>query len=88
VARRRGPPEESNRVTLNRDVHDQFGQPVPNVHVDDHPKDTAMREHAYASGESVHDAVGATWAFRVTPYPTTHNMGTARRGGSRFHPHS
>jgi choline dehydrogenase-like flavoprotein len=71
-------PRESNRVTLNRDVHDQFGQPVPNVHVDDHPNDTAMREHAYAAGESVYTAVDALRTFRVSPYPTTHNLGTAR----------
>ena len=71
-------PQEGNRVTLNHDVHDQFGHPVPDVHVDDHPNDTAMREHAYSAGESVYDAVDATRTFRVTPYPTTHNLGTAR----------
>ena len=32
-------PQETNRVTLNRDVLDQYGQPVPNVHFDDHPND-------------------------------------------------
>jgi choline dehydrogenase-like flavoprotein len=71
-------PRETNRITLNRDVHDQFGLPVPNVHFDDHPNDTAMREHAYAAGESVYDAVGATRTFRVPPYPASHNLGTAR----------
>jgi choline dehydrogenase-like flavoprotein len=71
-------PRAVNRVTLNRDVRDQFGLPVPDVHVDDHPNDTTMREHAYAAGESVYDAVGATRTFRVPPYPTTHNLGTAR----------
>ncbi len=71
-------PRESNRVTLNRDALDQFGLPVPNVHVDDHPNDTAMREHAYAAGESIYAAVDAQRAFRVPPYPTSHNLGTAR----------
>lgn len=71
-------PQETNRVTLNRDVLDRFGQPVPNVHVDDHANDSAMREHAYSAGESVYEAVDATQTFRVTPYPTTHNLGTAR----------
>jgi choline dehydrogenase-like flavoprotein len=71
-------PRETNRVTLNRDVLDQFGLPVPNVHVDDHPNDTAMREHAYASGESMYAAVDAQRTFRVSPYPTSHNLGTAR----------
>jgi choline dehydrogenase-like flavoprotein len=71
-------PRESNRVTLSRDVHDQFGQPVPDVHVDEHPNDVVMREHAYAAGESVYGAVGATATFRVPPYPAAHNLGTAR----------
>ena len=71
-------PQERNRVTLNRDVHDQFGQPVPDVHVDEHPNDVAMREHGYAAGESVYGAVDATATFRVPPYPASHNLGTAR----------
>ena len=72
------PPTKRNRVTLNRDVHDQFGQPVPDVHVDEHPNDVAMREHGYAAGESVYGAVNATATFRVPPYPASHNLGTAR----------
>jgi choline dehydrogenase-like flavoprotein len=71
-------PQESNRVTLNTEVTDQFGQPVPNVHFDDHPNDGAMREHAYKAGETVYEAVDATRTRRVTPYPSTHNLGTAR----------
>ena len=71
-------PQESNRVTLNTEVTDQFGQPVPNVHFDDHPNDVAMREHAYKAGETVYEAVDATRTRRVTPYPSTHNLGTAR----------
>ncbi|HEX3712647.1 MAG TPA: GMC family oxidoreductase [Trebonia sp.] len=71
-------PRETNRVTLSRDVHDQFGQPVPHVHVDDHPNDVAMRAHGYAAAESVYQAVRAVAAFRVPPYPASHNLGTAR----------
>jgi choline dehydrogenase-like flavoprotein len=71
-------PQESNQVTLNRDVHDQFGRPVPNVHFDDHTNDEAMREHAYAACESLYGTVDATRTFRVPPYPTSHNLGTTR----------
>ncbi len=71
-------PQESNRVTLNRDVTDQFGMPVPNVHFDDHRNDLAMREHAFGAGESIYDAVDATRTFRVPPYPASHNLGTTR----------
>jgi choline dehydrogenase-like flavoprotein len=59
-------------------VKDQNGMPVPNVHFDDHANDVAMREHAYSAGESVYNAVDATRTMRVTPYPSTHNLGTCR----------
>jgi choline dehydrogenase-like flavoprotein len=71
-------PQETNRVTLNGDVSDGNGLPVPNVHFDDHPNDVAMREYAFGKGEAVYDAVGAEKCVRTPPYPATHNMGTCR----------
>ncbi|WP_193139210.1 MULTISPECIES: GMC family oxidoreductase [unclassified Meridianimarinicoccus] len=71
-------PQETNRVTLNMDVTDQYGLPVANVHFDDHPNDIAMRNHAYARGIAVYEAVGATRVFPTPPYPSTHNLGTNR----------
>ncbi|MEM8753411.1 MAG: GMC family oxidoreductase [Pseudomonadota bacterium] len=71
-------PQETNRVTLNHEVKDQFGLPVVNVHFDDHPNDVAMRDHAYRQGAAVYDAVGATRTFPTPPYPSTHNLGTNR----------
>ena len=71
-------PQETNRVTLNHDVKDQFGLPAPNVHFSDHPNDIAMRNHAYARGKAIYEAVGATRTFPTPPYPSTHNLGTNR----------
>ncbi|MET1411479.1 GMC family oxidoreductase [Roseibium sp. HPY-6] len=71
-------PQETNRVTLNHDVKDQWGLPVANVHFSDHPNDIAMRNHAYRQGAAVYDAVGATRTFPTPPYPSTHNLGTNR----------
>jgi choline dehydrogenase-like flavoprotein len=71
-------PQESNAVTLNTSVTDQHGLPVPNVHFDDHANDLAMREYAWAKGSAVYEAVGATASQHTPPYPSTHNMGTAR----------
>ncbi|MEW5890762.1 MAG: GMC family oxidoreductase [Pseudomonadota bacterium] len=71
-------PRESNRVTLNKDVKDKYGNPVPNVHFDDHANDIAMRNHAYEQGEKVYKAAGAIRTFRTPPYPSTHNLGTCR----------
>lgn len=71
-------PQESNRVTLNSDVSDQHGLPAPNVHFDDHANDLAMRDHAWAKGTAVYEAVGAESVTRTPPYPSTHNLGTCR----------
>lgn len=71
-------PQESNRITLNAEVKDQWGLPAPDVHFDDHPNDVAMREHAYTAAESIYGAVGAQTVHRTPPYPSTHNLGTCR----------
>lgn len=65
-------------MTLNTTVKDTNGLPVPNVHYDDHANDLAMREHAYAAGQRVYEAVGAQTSHHTPPYPSTHNLGTAR----------
>ena len=75
-------PRETNRVTLNPNVKDKWGNPVPNVHFDDHPNDIAMREHAFRQGQRVYEAAGAVKSFRTPPYPSTHNLGTCRMGAS------
>ena len=71
-------PRETNRITLNHDVKDRFGNPSPNVHFDDHENDIAMRNHAFTQAERIYEAAGAIKSFRTPPYPSTHNMGTAR----------
>lgn len=71
-------PQQANAVTLNPDVKDQWGLPVPDVRFSDHPNDMAMREHAYARGQAIYEAVGATRTMPTPPYPSTHNLGTNR----------
>lgn len=71
-------PRETNRVTLNTNVKDQWGNYVPNVHFDDHENDVAMRNHAFRQAERIYGAVGAIKTIRTPPYPSTHNLGTAR----------
>lgn len=71
-------PQASNRVSLNTDVQDQWGLPVPNVHFDDHPNDAAMRRHAYRAADALYRAVGASGVHHTPPYPSTHNLGTCR----------
>jgi choline dehydrogenase-like flavoprotein len=71
-------PQATNRVTLHESETDRYGLPVPNVHFDDHPNDVAMREHAWAQGRAIYEAVGATRTHPTPPYPSTHNLGTNR----------
>lgn len=71
-------PRETNRITLHPTEKDQFGQPIPNVHFDDHPNDIAMRNHGFKQGSAIYDAVGATRIVETPPYPSTHNLGTNR----------
>lgn len=71
-------PQAVNRVTLNHDVRDQHGLPVPNVHYSDHPNDVAMRSYAYGVADQIYGAVGALAVHHTPPYPSTHNLGTCR----------
>lgn len=71
-------PRETNRVTLNSEVKDQFGLPVANVHFDDHENDERMRSHAFRQGSEVYRAAGALEVYEVPPYPSTHNLGSNR----------
>ncbi|PTW63390.1 choline dehydrogenase-like flavoprotein [Breoghania corrubedonensis] len=71
-------PQETNAVTLHGTEKDAFGMPVANVNFSDHANDLAMRNHAYAQGSALYDAVGATRTFPTPPYPSTHNLGTNR----------
>ncbi|PPR27262.1 MAG: Fructose dehydrogenase large subunit [Alphaproteobacteria bacterium MarineAlpha9_Bin4] len=71
-------PQSKNRITLNTDVKDQYGNPVPNVHFDEHPNDIAMRTYAYEKAEDLYNSVGAVQTWRTPPYPSTHNLGTNR----------
>jgi choline dehydrogenase-like flavoprotein len=71
-------PRDTNRVTLHPSRKDQFGLPIPNVHCDDHPNDLAMQKHALAQADALYQSIGAKRTVHRLPFPSTHNMGTAR----------
>lgn len=71
-------PQRENRVTLNRDVTDQHGLPVPHVNYTDHANDVVMRTYAYGAADAMYNAVGAQAVHHTPPYPSTHNLGTCR----------
>ena len=57
-------PRAGNRISLHAVEKDQHGLPVPNVHVDEHGNDVAMRNHFYAQAERIMQAAGATQVMR------------------------
>jgi choline dehydrogenase-like flavoprotein len=71
-------PRAENRITLNSAVKDRYGLAVPNVHVDEHPNDQAMRQHARQQMAKLFEAVGARQTVMGPTPPATHNLGTAR----------
>jgi choline dehydrogenase-like flavoprotein len=71
-------PRSDNRITLNSSVKDAFGLPVPNVHVDEHANDQAMRTHAQGQMHKMYDAIGAKRILNGPIPPATHNLCTAR----------
>ncbi len=75
-------PIESNAITLHDTERDQFGMPVPNINVDDHPNDVAMRNHSLKRSSEILSAAGATRVLECPPMPGSHNMGTCRMSDS------
>ena len=71
-------PRAANRVTLHATEKDQYGLAIPNVHVDEHPNDLAMRAHFLRQAEIVLRVAGAREVMTGTPLPSSHNMGTCR----------
>ncbi|HEU4624060.1 MAG TPA: GMC family oxidoreductase [Steroidobacteraceae bacterium] len=71
-------PRATNRITLNRDVKDAYGLPVPNIHIDEHENNGAMRAHAQKQAKALYEAVGAKRVVHTRQTPSTHNMCTAR----------
>lgn len=78
-------PQAGNRITLDSATRDQFGLPVPHVHVDEHPNDVALRKHAQQQGTKLYEALGARRVVLSGTPPATHNMGTARMSADPAH---
>ncbi len=71
-------PIETNAVTLHDTERDQHGLPVPNINIDDHPNDIAMRNHSMKRCTELMMAAGASRVIECPPMPGSHNMGTNR----------
>jgi choline dehydrogenase-like flavoprotein len=71
-------PMARNRITLNATEKDQYGLPVPHVHIDRHPNDLAIVEHARKQADALYRAAGAIKVVQTPAYPAGHNMGSCR----------
>lgn len=79
-------PRAENRVTLHKDEKDAHGMPIADVHFDDHPNDTAMRNHALQAGHSAlrcgrRDALLPDAALSLNPQ--SRHKPDERKGGRR-----
>ncbi len=75
-------PSADNRVSLHDELKDQYGLPIPVVHVDEHDNDIAMRRHFHGRARTIFEAVGATDVHEVLPLSAAHNLGTCRMSAS------
>ncbi|MBM3517824.1 MAG: GMC family oxidoreductase [Alphaproteobacteria bacterium] len=71
-------PIETNQVSLHPNKRDRFGLPIPNINIDDHPNDTAMRNYSLKQVAELMMAAGAVRTIECPPMPGSHNMGTCR----------
>ncbi len=71
-------PLASNRVTLNSDIKDQHGLPVPHCHFDEHPNNVQMKNHFYKQSSALWNSIGANRIYEAKMPPSTHNLGTNR----------
>ena len=71
-------PRAQHRVTLHDTERDQYGLPVPVIHVEEHDNDKAITKHFKGQAEALLQAAGATKMQHVITPAATHNMGTCR----------
>ena len=69
---------DTNRVQLHESEKDQYGLPIPRLHLDDHPNDFALRNYGLKKLGEVYDAAGARRVREGPTLPSSHNMGTCR----------
>ena len=69
---------ETNRVRLHETETDQYGLPIPCLHLDDHANDFALKNYSLKKLGEVYDAAGARRMYEGPTLPSSHNMGTCR----------
>ena len=69
---------ETNQLSLHATERDQYGLPIPNLHLDDHPNELIMKNYGYKRSVELYDAIGAKRIFEAPPLPASHNLGTCR----------
>lgn len=72
-------PQHDNRVTLDREVEDDFGLPVAHVRKVYHPNDKALYAHSVRQGTALYESLGARRVFTRQGLSAIHNLGTCRQ---------
>jgi choline dehydrogenase-like flavoprotein len=75
-------PDARNRVSLDPDVKDQYGKPVPRITFEWRENDKAMQLAMTENIKAINDAAGATKILSIgtAPGASPHNLGTCRMG--------
>lgn len=76
-------PQPTNRVDLDPEVVDVYGQPVARITYENHPFELSAREFYSPKLIEIHEAAGAQFAFIApmdVPSGSAHIMGTLRMG--------
>ncbi len=71
-------PVYDNRITLDGETLDQYGNPVPVIHKRYHDNDRALVAHGLERAADIYRALGATQVFTRASNVAIHNLGTCR----------
>jgi len=75
-------PDERNCVTLDPEVKDTYGMPVPRITFEPRKNDRLMLDAMKRNTREIYDAAGASQILDISYRPggSAHNMGTCRMG--------
>ena len=75
-------PDERNRISLDPEVKDTYGMPVPRITFEPRKNDRLMLDAMKRNSREIYDAAGASEILNISYMAggSAHNMGTCRMG--------
>ena len=69
---------EGNKVSLHASEKDQYGLPIPCLHIDDHQNEVAMKSYAFRKIRELFEAIGARRVLESHSEVIYHHLGVCR----------